>query len=163
MFRNFKFTVLAARLPKTSRMLKRATGARIALIPISLFTVVLLLAVYLLSAFNGSSVAKPAPPIYWGFEDGTLQGWQIVSDPSTAGPLIANHALFHNNPGIPYNKEGTYFLSTIEAPPGTCGNGYCDSYTVTLVSPQFTLESSHCFDVSGWGQQFYQLCSRLYL
>ncbi|MDQ2902303.1 MAG: GH116 family glycosyl-hydrolase [Chloroflexota bacterium] len=74
-----------------------------------------------------------ASSVYWGFEDGTLQGWQVVA--GSFGQLITNRAYFHNRSTLLYDKEGTYFLSTLEAPDGS----FNDGYTGVIVSPQFTL------------------------
>nr|MDQ2717276.1 fibronectin type III domain-containing protein [Chloroflexota bacterium] len=74
-----------------------------------------------------------AGSVYWGFEDGTLQGWQVVA--GSFGQLITNRAYFHNRSTLLYDKEGTYFLSTLETPSGS----FNDGYTGVIVSPQFTL------------------------
>ena len=72
---------------------------------------------------------------HWSWEDGQLDGWQLKTSASTMGPIIASHQYFHNAPTIPYNKEGTYFLSTLE----TAGGGYSDTNTGVITSPTFTL------------------------
>ncbi|MBP1962810.1 GH116 family glycosyl-hydrolase [Paenibacillus aceris] len=70
---------------------------------------------------------------HWGFESGTLEGWNAVSNPSNI-PILASNVFFHNAKDTPYNKEGKFFLSTLE------GNGtYGDSYNTVVVSPQVTL------------------------
>lgn len=70
---------------------------------------------------------------HWGFESGTLEGWSAASNPSNI-PILASNEFFHNAKDTPYNKEGKFFLSTLE------GNGtYGDSYNAVVVSPQVTL------------------------
>ncbi|WP_171683980.1 GH116 family glycosyl-hydrolase [Paenibacillus planticolens] len=70
---------------------------------------------------------------HWGFESGTLEGWNAASNPSNI-PILASNVFFHNAPSTPYTKEGKFFLSTLE------GNGtYGDSYNAVIVSPQVTL------------------------
>ncbi|WP_187273947.1 GH116 family glycosyl-hydrolase [Paenibacillus sp. N3.4] len=71
---------------------------------------------------------------HWGFESGTLEGWNVVSNPSNI-PILASNAFFHNNATTPYNKEGKYFLSTLEGG----GTTYADTYNAVVVSPQVTL------------------------
>jgi non-lysosomal glucosylceramidase len=78
--------------------------------------------------------ASSATSSYWGFETGTLEGWKVVSTPNNFGVLITDKTYFNNKPTLPVNKEGTYFLSTLEA----SGGGISDSSGV-IVSPQFTL------------------------
>lgn len=93
------------------------------------------------AAVVGAAVAVAAPaasaepasgPVHWSFEDGTLDGWQVVS--GGFDRLIDDRPNFRNR-GIPFNKEGTYYLSTMERNNGT----YDDGMTGVVVSPRFTV------------------------
>jgi hypothetical protein len=71
-------------------------------------------------------------PVHWSFEDGTLDGWTVVS--GSFDKLIDDRPNFRNR-GTPFNKEGTYYLSTMEQSNG----GYSDGYTGVVESPRFRL------------------------
>jgi uncharacterized protein (DUF608 family) len=69
---------------------------------------------------------------HWSFEDGSLDGWQVTS--GGFDRLIDDRPDFRNR-GIPFNKEGTYYLSTMERNDGT----FTDGFTGVVQSPRFTL------------------------
>jgi len=77
------------------------------------------------------------------FETGDLQGWKVVE--GQFDRMVCDRATFRNT-GQPYNKQGKYYLCTIETAAYT-GN---DAMTGVIQSPTFVLESSKvCFLVGG--------------
>jgi len=72
--------------------------------------------------------------IHFDFETGDLQGWKVIS--GSFGSLITERSECRNRPGEKLNKQGRYFLSTIEKPDGS----YDDSFTGRLISPVFKLK-----------------------
>ena len=70
--------------------------------------------------------------IIFDFETGDLQGWRIVD--GGFGKFICDRATFHNG-GQPYNKQGTWYISSLET------EGYTpnDAYTGVAESPVFRL------------------------
>lgn len=79
-----------------------------------------------------STTSALTGPVHWSFEDGTLQGWHVVS--GSFGKLIDNHVNFTNR-GTPYNDEGNWHLSTMNTP----SDGWTDGYTGVIQSPEFQL------------------------
>ena len=49
--------------------------------------------------------------VTFDFESGDLQGWRVVE--GKFDHLVSDRKAFHNG-GKPYNKQGTYYLSTVE-------------------------------------------------
>jgi hypothetical protein len=74
-----------------------------------------------------------AAELNFDFEDG-LQGWKIVE--GSFGKLRTDRAEFHHQQG-PYNKQGTWLLSTLETPQ----NEASDTFTGVAESPVFTLDA----------------------
>jgi non-lysosomal glucosylceramidase len=74
-----------------------------------------------------------ADGINFNFETGDLQGWQVVE--GAFDKLVCDRDVFHNAPTVRYNKEGRYFLSTLEQADGRPN----DTMTGVIVSPVFTL------------------------
>ena len=70
--------------------------------------------------------------VRFDFETGDLQGWKIVE--GAFPKLLTDRPNFHHG-NIPYNKQGKYFISTLETPAGTPD----DSPTGVAESPVFTL------------------------
>lgn len=66
-------------------------------------------------------LAAYAGAIHFDFESGDLQGWQVVE--GRFDRLVCDRATFHNT-GEPYNKQGTYFLSTLEQTNYTPNDGF---------------------------------------
>jgi len=56
--------------------------------------------------------------IRFDFETGDLQGWQVVE--GKFDRLVSDRPTFHNQytPDNKYNKQGKYYLSTVEQEPG---------------------------------------------
>ncbi|MBD3177764.1 MAG: hypothetical protein GF320_21530, partial [Armatimonadia bacterium] len=90
-----------------------------------------LLLLIILAATTGLA---PAAPITFDFEDGTLQGWTVVE--GSFGMLVCDRELFHHQTELPYNNQGTYFLSTLETP----DYAPSDHYTGIVESPVVRLE-----------------------
>ena len=79
-----------------------------------------------------TTLATAAGPLtYFGFEDGTLQGWRIVSGEAGALPTSADTA----RPDVKFGQRGKYFIGLYENPKH-------DEATIVLQSPVFTLKSS---------------------
>ena len=74
-----------------------------------------------------------AAEVKFGFETGDLQGWQIVE--GSFGKLINNRATEYHTQK-PFGKDGTYFLSTLDAQQGPS-----DDFMGTIESPIVMLES----------------------
>ncbi len=102
-----------------------------------------------------ASVAAAAE-IVFDFETGDLQGWKVVE--GEFAQLISDRAMFHNQPTVAYNKQGRYFLTTLEMPDGTPS----DTQTGTIVSPVFTLAAPAISLLVGGGAHgdtYVALCS----
>ncbi len=76
--------------------------------------------------------AEYGTDIIFDFETGDLQDWRIVE--GGFGLFVCDRDTFHNG-GAVYNKQGTYFLSSLETESYTPSDGY----TGTAESPVFTL------------------------
>lgn len=77
------------------------------------------------------------------FEDG-LDNWRIVD--GAFGALRTNRATFHHG-NEPYNKQGKFFLSTLETPQGNPD----DAYTGYVESAVFILEDPKVYLLVGGG------------
>lgn len=84
-----------------------------------------------MGALNG--YADPGASVCFDFEDGALQGWRIVD--GALDRVICDWDYFHNQPDVRYNKQGKYYLNTLEKTDG----GRTDSFTAVLESPVFLL------------------------
>ncbi len=89
-----------------------------------------------------SSVAQD---VKWDFETGDLQDWDIVQ--GDFGMFLCDRQYFHSSPGTPYNKQGTWFLSTLE----TSTYDSNDSYTGIAESPVFHLSEPEMSFLIGGG------------
>jgi hypothetical protein len=91
-----------------------------------------------------------AGTVRFDFETGDLQGWQIV-DGMLAAP-VCGRAPYHNTDlGPTYNKEGKYFLSTLEAADGSMDI----TQTAVIKSPVFVLEGPAISFLIGGGKSCY--------
>jgi hypothetical protein len=79
-----------------------------------------------------SAVLGQGNVVRFDFETGDLQGWKVVE--GSFGMLVCDRARFHNTGEI-YNKQGKYFLSTLEQADGTPNDGF----TGVVQSPVFRL------------------------
>ena len=97
-----------------------------------------------------ASSPKPNNQVQFDFETGDLQGWKVVEG-GFENP-VSDRAVFHNvYPEIPqnrYNKQGRYYLSTVERKTGPSN----DQMTGVIESPVFVLEGPVMFFLIGGGQ-----------
>ena len=87
----------------------------------------------------------PADEIVFDFETGDLQGWRIVE--GKFEKLLTDRTEFHHKQG-PYNKQGKYFLSTLERK----DNSPSDKATGVVESPVFRLDGAKIFLLVGGGR-----------
>jgi hypothetical protein len=92
------------------------------------------------------SFAALADQPTFDFETGDLQGWTVVE--GSFDLLVSDMKEFRNNPGTPYNKQGTYYLASIETKDYR-GN---DRMTGVVQSPTFTLETPYVSFLVGGGK-----------
>ena len=98
------------------------------------------------TAFCDAEPAVP-PAVVFDFECGTLDGWEVVEgDLGERGDLISGRERFFNRPHEDYNKQGRYFLTTLERE----GNPD-DSMTGVVESPVFVLEGDEATLLVGGG------------
>lgn len=98
-----------------------------------------------------------AGTVRFDFETGDLQGWQIVEG-KLAAP-VCSRATYHNTAlGPTCNKEGKYFISTLEAADGSMDS----TQTAVIKSPVFVLEGPAISFLIGGGKEqnaYVALCS----
>ena len=93
----------------------------------------------------GPSLAgQNTPPVVrFDFESGDLQGWQVVE--GGFGKIVTDRATFHNRPKVKYNKQGKYYLSTVEMPddrPNDRMTGIVESPVFVLAGPKMSFRIS---------------------
>ncbi len=93
----------------------------------------------------GGTANKPANALVWDFETGDLQGWRVVS--GSFRHLISNRVWNRNVAGEYTNKQGNWFLGTLELP----DNAYDDTQTGVVNSPVFTLRNRQLSFLVGGG------------
>lgn len=93
-----------------------------------------------------ASCLDPGGRVVFDFESGTLEDWQVVEGRFDC--LVCPRETFHNDPDVPYNKEGRFFLSTLE----TEGGGVSDPMTGVIMSPVFTIEGPTISFLVGGGR-----------
>jgi hypothetical protein len=90
--------------------------------------------------------------VRFDFETGDLQGWQIVE--GQFDYFVSDRTVFHNRyadqPSNRYNKQGKYYLSTVEQQPGQPSN---DRMTGVAESPVFVLTGPKMSMLVGSGTQ----------
>lgn len=88
--------------------------------------------------------------VIFDFESGNLQGWRIIE--GKFDRFLSDRENFHNRypdyPDNKYNKQGKYYLSTVEQQPGMPSN---DRMTGIAESPVFTLTGPHMSMLIGGG------------
>ncbi len=89
---------------------------------------------FLLAALAFASAAETPAAVTFDFETGDLQGWRVIE--GEFGLLVCDRAGFHHT-GEPYNKQGKYFLSTLEQTDYTPS----DHFTGVVESPVFVLSA----------------------
>jgi len=103
-----------------------------------LSTIALLLATSLAQAGDDGYVR-------WDFETGDLQGWRVVE--GAFDWVVCPKAKYRNRPNEAYNKQGKYFLTTLECRDGR-GN---DGMTGVIESPVFRLDDGRMSFLVGGG------------
>jgi hypothetical protein len=99
-----------------------------------------------------SFLAHPslAGQVHFDFESGDLQGWRVVEG-SFEHP-VTDRAVFHNQyaeiPGNRYNKQGRFYLSTVERQSGPSN----DQMVGIIESPVFVLQGPDITFLIGGGQ-----------
>ena len=88
--------------------------------------------------------------IRFDFETGDLQGWEVIE--GQFDYIVSDRPEFHNRyPGVSarYNKQGTYYLSTVEQQPGQPS---ADRMTGVVESPIFVLADGMASFLIGGGK-----------
>ena len=85
-----------------------------------------------------------AEQLRFDFETGDLQGWRVIE--GGFDKLVCDRAVFHNT-GQPYNKQGKYFLSTLEQ----SDNRPSDRFVGVVESPVFLLQAPEMRFIVGGG------------
>ena len=102
-------------------------------------------------AANESDIYKPQEPLgglRFDFENGDLQGWRVVEGKFAA--LINSREQFHHQFNkAAYNKQGKWFLTTLEPEKGDRGD---DAQTGVVESPVFTVEGNKASFLVGGGK-----------
>lgn len=96
-----------------------------------------------------------AKKIGFDFESGDLQGWSVAE--GEFGRLVTNRETYHNAPQVAYNKQGQFYLSTLE----TKDDQPDDRYVGVLESPVFILSEPGISFLIGGGsgkQTYAALC-----
>ncbi len=93
----------------------------------------------------GAMCLAGADGLRFDFETGDLQGWQVVE--GKFDNLVCDRARFHNQPSVSYNKQGVYFLSTLERANGAAD----DRMTGIVLSPVFELAEGNVSLLVGGG------------
>ena len=101
------------------------------------------------TATHGPLGAAAEPPaVLFDFESEDLQGWRIVEG-EFYKPIV-DREFYVNHPKLEYNKQGKYYLSTVEHPSGrTTGEP-----TGVIESPVFVLSGASISLLIGGGQPF---------
>lgn len=91
---------------------------------------------------------KPVGALHFDFESGDLQGWRVVEGGFEA--LINDRRNFHHTYGsAAYNKQGRYFLTTLERKEGGKGK---DAQTGVVESPVFRITGGRASFLVGGGR-----------
>lgn len=77
--------------------------------------------------------ALRAPQVRFDFEGGSMQGWRIVE--GSFGRVTCDREYYCNEPTVPFDKQGNWFLSTLHR----ADNSPDDSYMGVMESPLFRL------------------------
>lgn len=100
---------------------------------------VLLLSARCIKAHDASEL------VIFDFETGDLQGWMVVEGGFELP--VCDRQFFHNRPDFPYNKQGRWFLTTLETRSGSPDDGM----TGVIESPVFVLSSPEMTFLVGGG------------
>jgi len=119
------------------------------------FAWMLLVAAPAAPAEGGEGRERPA--VRFDFETGDLQGWRVVEGKSKF--VVCNRKTFHNRSGEKYNKQGEYFLTTLELADGRSN----DRMTGVIESPVFVLDGPEMTLLVGGGRHpetYVALCTQ---
>ena len=92
----------------------------------------------------GAGSLDASSSLCFDFESGDLQGWRVIE--GSFELLVCDRKEFHNS-SDPYNKQGQYFLSTLEQRDYRPN----DSFTGTIESPVFELTGPEMTFLAGGG------------
>ncbi len=106
-----------------------------------------IISIFPFTVFGEDDTKENKENIVYNFEDGTLQNWSIVEGQFDC--IVSSRPCFHNFPDTPYNKEGKYYLSTVESQPG---QGSKDRMTGIVESPIIILSKPGISFLIGAGQ-----------
>lgn len=98
---------------------------------------------------------SPAKKTGFDFESGDLQGWSVAE--GEFGRVVTDRATYHNTPQAAYNKQGRFYLTTLE----TKDDQPDDRYAGVLESPVFVLSEPEISFLIGGGagkQTYAALC-----
>lgn len=87
----------------------------------------------------GGTVACAGEAVRFDFESGDLQGWRVVE--GKFDKFLCDRSQFHNG-GRPYNKQGKFFLSSLERRDGLPDDGFvgvAESPVFVLTGPEMRL------------------------
>jgi non-lysosomal glucosylceramidase len=103
-------------------------------------------AIIIVSQFLSLSVLAQDNPVSvkYDFETGDLQGWKVVE--GKFGKLLCNREVFLNS-AEKYNKQGSYYLSTLEDEKGNPNDGFAG----IIESPLFLLQKPYVSFLVGGG------------
>ena len=107
----------------------------------------LILLAILLLCVPCAPAQEPAEQVRFDFETGDMQGWEIVE--GQFDYFVSDRPFFHNIRDTPYNKQGTYYLSSVEQQPGMPSN---DRMTGVAESPVFLLTGTRMTLLIGGGR-----------
>jgi hypothetical protein len=88
--------------------------------------------------------APPVGALRFDFESGDLQGWQVVEGEFDL--LVSDRKSLPQWTDVPFNKQGTYHLSTVET-----NEGATDKMTGVIESPRFHLSGEQMSMLAGGG------------
>lgn len=89
---------------------------------------------FITALLTNPAISEESNRIVFDFEDGDLQGWEVVE--GGFDKLLNDIEFFHNQPTVRYNKQGQYYLNTLEKSDGS----RTDQMTGVLESPVFILQ-----------------------
>jgi hypothetical protein len=96
------------------------------------------------ASISASPLKVPKGWFAFDFESGDLQGWKTLEGGFLK--FLTDRSDFHHNQG-PYNKQGKYFISTLEQPSGSPN----DKPMGVAESPVFTLKGAEMSFLVGGG------------
>jgi len=117
-------------------MMRMAVGPAVAAVLLSLA----------ICAPAGAADAPAGEVVKFDFESGKLDGWRVVEGKFAF--FVCNKKMFRNRPTVKYNKQGEYFLTTLELANGKGDDGM----TGVAESPVFVLTGAKMTFLVGGGK-----------